>query len=212
MTKVFRLKAGEALSPADLAEAAEAAQACRIVAFPTDTVYGLGSNGLIKAAVRRIYEVKSRDSMKPLPILVHSAEAARRWVEWTPAAEALAKRFWPGPLTLVLKPTREGRLLTFTEFTTLAIRVPAHPVLLALLEASGVPWASSSANRSGSPALTDGNEVEREFNGKVDILINNGLTMGKESTVVEAHGAAARVLREGALLRDDIAGVLAAAP
>jgi L-threonylcarbamoyladenylate synthase len=208
MTRVIRLEPGTPLSEPDLREIAEAARGARLVAFPTDTVYGLGTTGLIRAAARRIYEVKRRDSMKPLPILVHSTEEARRWGCWTPAAEALAERFWPGPLTLVLRPTKEGRTLTLAEFPTVAFRVPDHPLLLSLLRASGVPWASSSANRSGMPELCDGEGVAAEFDGAVDYIIASGRSGGRASTVVDASGAKARVLREGALPREEIERVL----
>lgn len=210
MTKTFALKENEKLAAEDLAAIAAAVKACRIVAFPTDTVYGLGSNGLVKAALRKIYQVKGRDSLKPLPILVQSVSEAKRWVEWTSAAEALARRFWPGPLTLVLKPTKEGRLLTFQEFPTLAIRVPAHPVALQILEAAGVPVASTSANVSGRPALASGAEVAACFSGKVDCIVDAGTVSGKESTLADASLTPARVLREGAIGRDAVAEALKA--
>ena len=204
MAKIIRVKEGEALPEEALREAAAAAKACKIVVFPTDTVYGIGSTGLIKAAARRIYEIKRRDSMKPLPILVHSTEEARRWVQWSPAAETLARTFWPGPLTLVLRPTKEGRLLTLPEFPTLAIRVPANPVALVLLSASGVPWASSSANLSGCPAIKDGAQAVEVFSDSADYVIDAGRVGDSESSVVDASGEKVFVLREGALSRQRI--------
>lgn len=204
MSVIIRLPDGEAMPPGLLSKVAAGAKACRIVAFPTDTVYGLGSTALVKAAARRIYQIKGRSTMKPLPVLVHSAESAKRWVEWTPAAEFLARRFWPGPLTLVLKPTQEGRLLTFAEYQTVAIRVPNHALLLELIEASGVPWASTSANLSGSPSLLEGEEVVKAFDGSVDFIISAGRAPGVESTVAEATGTPVRVLREGAIKTGDI--------
>ncbi|HAH05521.1 MAG TPA: threonylcarbamoyl-AMP synthase [Elusimicrobia bacterium] len=204
MTRVFRLPPGASLPEPDLQEVARAVREARLVAFPTDTVYGLGTTALIRAAVRRIYDVKRRDSMKPLPILVHSSSEARRWACWTPAAETLARRFWPGPLTLALRPTKEGRALTFAEFPLVAFRVPDHPLLLSLLKASGVPWASSSANRSGMPELCEGESVAAEFDGAVDFVIASGRSGGTVSTVVDASGEKPLVLREGALSREDI--------
>ena len=199
MAVIIRLKAGELPPPETLAELAQAAKSCKILAFPTDTVYGLGSTALIKAAGRRIYQIKGRPSAKPLPSFVKSAEAAKRWVEWTPLADALAKKFWPGMLTLVLRPTKEGRLLTFGEYQTVAVRVPNHPLLLKLLELSDVPWAQTSANVSGSPALTDGEAVAEQFKDLVDYVVAVGAAPGAESTVVDATEAAPRILREGAI-------------
>ncbi len=204
MSVLIKLAPGEELAPETLGRVAEAAKACKIVAFPTDTVYGLGSTALIKAALRKIYQIKGRSALKPLPILVPSAQEARRWVQWTPAAELLARRFWPGALTLVLKPTREGRLLTFPEYQTLAIRAPNHPLLLKLLEASGVPWASTSANLSGSPALAEGSEVAKRFAGLADFILDAGPAPGRESTIVEATNVPVRFLREGAVPREEI--------
>ena len=205
MGKVIRLSPGQALAAEELSAVAEAARQAKPIVFPTDTVYGLGSTALIKAAVRRIYELKARDAVKPLPILIDSLEEAKRWVEWTPAAETLALRFWPGPLTLVLKPTKEGRLLTFPEFPTLAIRVPAHPVALAILRAAGIPLAVTSANRSGEPSPRSGEQAAREFADRVEFVVDAGTVGGTESTLVDATGAQPRVLREGALSRERIA-------
>ena len=198
-TVIVRVPDGASLPAEALAKIAAAAKACKIIAFPTDTVYGLGSTALIKAASRRIYQIKQRPNIKPLPILVHSKAAAARWVEMTPAAEALAKKFWPGGLTLVLRPTAEGRLLTFPEYQTLAIRVPNHPLLLRLIEASGVPWVATSANISGTPSLQDGAAVLSQFDGVVDYVIDAGKAGGAESSIVDASSTPVRVLREGSL-------------
>lgn len=203
MARVIKVSGG-ALAPADAQAAADAAKACRIVAFPTDTVYGIGSTGLVKAASRRIYQIKQRPSLKPLPVLVHSLSAARRWVEFTPQAESLARRFWPGALTLVLKPTQEGRLLTFPEYQTVAIRVPACPPLLQVIELSGIPWVSTSANMSGEPSLADAGSVARELGDQVDVIIDGGAAPGVESTIVDATSSPVRVLREGALKSADV--------
>lgn len=210
MGRVITLGPDSGLSEADAQAAGAAVRQAKIIAFPTDTVYGIGSTGLVKAAVRKIYELKGRDALKPLPILIDSVEAAKRWVEWTPAAEALASRFWPGPLTLVLKPTKEGRLLTFQEYPTLAIRVPAHPVALQILRAAGVPLATTSANLSGQPALCVGTEVAEVFADRLELVVDGGPTGGKESTLVDATATPVRVLREGALSRERILEALSA--
>lgn len=207
MSEIIRLAPNEKLSGATLQRVADAAKGCKIVAFPTDTVYGLGSTALVRAAARQIYQIKGRDSQKPLPILVKSAAEAKRWAQWSPPAELLAKRFWPGGLTLILKPTKEGKLLTFAEYQTIAIRVPSHPVALKLLETSDIPWVSSSANPSGSPAPKDGATVIKNFDGLVEFIIDAGELPGKESTLVDATGVPVRILREGAITK---AGILEA--
>lgn len=196
------------LTPEETQLVAKAAKSCKIVAFPTDTVYGLGSTGLIKAASRRIYQIKERPTLKPLPVFVHSVEAAKRFVEWTPAADVLARKFWPGAVTLVLRPTEQGRLLTFAEYQTVALRVPNQPALLELLRVSDVPWVQTSANRSGSPSLTDGADVARDFEGLVDYVIDGGKTPGIESTLVDATGLPVRVLREGAVKQQAVLDAL----
>ncbi len=196
-TTIFHAGEGGKLPPEALQTLAEAARSCRTIAFPTDTVYGLGSTGLIKAAARRIYQMKARPSIKPLPILVWSTEEAKRWVEWTESAEKLAKRFWPGALTLVLKPTVAGRVLTFGEYQTVAIRVTAHNLLLDILKASQIPWVSTSANISGSPALSASADVVKTFRGLADFIVAAGDAPGGESTVVDATQKSVRVLREG---------------
>ena len=143
------------LSPENAARAGAAGKSTKLVAFPTESSYAVGSTGLIKSATRRVLQVKERSTLKPLAVMVHSTDAAKAWVEWTPLAEALAAKFWPGPLLLLLQPSAQGRLLTFPEYPTVAIRVPSHPAARAMIAASGVPWVYTSANKSGQPALTD---------------------------------------------------------
>lgn len=211
MTEIMRLGPGEGLSEAGLQKVAKAAAGCKIVVFPTDTVYGLGSTALIKAATRRIYQIKARSSLKPLPVLLPAISDVGRWAQWTPQAEVLADKFWPGALTLVLRPTAEGRLLTFAEYPTLAVRVPAHPVAAALLKVSGVPWVVTSANISGEPAIIDGEAAIRQFDDRVDFIVTQGRVSGAESTVVDATAPAVRVLREGAISRAQIEEAASAA-
>lgn len=189
-------EAGE-ISAADAAKAGAAGKGCRIVAFPTESSYALGSTGLIKAATRRLLQVKERSTLKPLTVLVHSTEKALTWVQWTPLAAALAAKFWPGPLVLLLKPTQSGRLLTFLEYPTVAIRVPAHPAARAMIEASDVPWVSTSANKSGRPSLVDAAAVLDELGTEIDILIDGGTAPSGEPTIVDASGDKIRILRQG---------------
>lgn len=202
MTEIIRLSPGESLPEASIQRLAKAAAGCKLLVFPTDTVYGLGSTAVIKAATRRIYQVKERPSVKPLPVLLSDVSDVERWAQWTPASRALADKFWPGALTLVLRPTEEGRLLTFAEYPTVALRVPANPLARALIKASGVPWVVTSANISDQPAIADGESAVRQFDGKVDFIVDQGAAPGLESTVVDASSGAVRVLREGAIARD----------
>lgn len=199
MTTSLKVPEGQALPAEIVAQAAAAARACRLVAFPTETGYAIGSNGLVKAAARKIYHAKERSSLKPLPALVRSVSHAKCFVEWTPLAQALAQRFWPGPLVLVLKPTAEGRLLTFPEYQTVAVRVPAHPAAHSLVQATDFPWLYSSANKAGTALLADGAAVAAAFAGKADVIIDAGSVPAAEATLVDATGAAPRVLREGAI-------------
>lgn len=194
--------------PAALEELAQAVRTGRVLVFPTDTVYGIGANGLDPAATERLYAIKGRDSRKSLPILVHSAEEAWRWVEPTGAAKALASRFWPGPLTLVLTPTEGGRALTTGGARTLAVRVPGPPGIRRLIEASGVPWSSTSANLSGRAAAADGSAAAGAFSALADYVIDGGPAGGRESSVVDAAAEPPRILREGALSREEIFGAL----
>lgn len=199
MPETLKTAADGTLSSADAAKAGAAGKACRIVAFPTETSYALGSTGLIKAATRRLLQVKERSTLKPLPVLVASAEEAKKWVEWTPLAGKLAAKLWPGPVVLLLKPTAQGRLLTFPEYPTVAIRVPSHPAALALVAASGVPWVYTSANKSGEPPLKDAASVATELGAEIDLLVDGGATALDEPTLVDATGDKPRVVKEGAL-------------
>ncbi|MBI3297055.1 MAG: threonylcarbamoyl-AMP synthase [Elusimicrobia bacterium] len=196
-------------APASFPAIAAAVKRGKLVVFPTDTVYGIGTSALIPGACERIFAAKGRDPAKPLPILVHSTEEARRWVVFTPAAERLAAAFWPGPLTMVLEPTKAGEKLTTIGATTLAIRVPNHDVLLALLQASGVPWAATSANLSGRPAAKDGAAAAAALGEKAEWVVDAGPADGTESTVVDARALPLSILREGALSKARLEAALA---
>lgn len=197
MPETLKAAAGGTLSAADAARAGAAAKACRIVAFPTESSYALGSTGLVKAALRRLLQIKERSTLKPLPVLVRSVEAAKEWAEWTPLADRLAASLWPGPAFLLLKPSARGRLLTFPEYPTVALRVPAHPAARAIIEASGVPWVCASANKSGRPPRTDAAGVAEELGGDVDLLVDAGSVAAGEATIVDATGDKPRIVRQG---------------
>ena len=200
----------EMLSLSDAAKAGAAAKGCRLVAFPTESSYALGSTGLIKAATRRLLQVKERSTLKPLPVMVASVEEAKKWVEWTPLAEALSAKFWPGAVALLLKPTAQGRLLTFPEYPNVAIRVPSHPAARAMLAASGVPWVYTSANKSGQPALTDAAAVAAALGAEIDVIVDGGTVPSGEQTVVDATGSTPRIVRQGIISAELIQGAVTA--
>lgn len=186
---------------AAISRAAALIRAGKLVAFPTETVYGLGARADDAAAVRGIFAAKGRPPTNPLIVHVPDVAAARSLAaEWPPAAEALAAAFWPGPLTLVLK----KRALIVDEVTaggpTVAVRVPAHPVALALLGAAGVPIAAPSANRSTAISPTTADHVLKSLAGRIAMVLDGGPTgHGIESAIVDVTRSPAVLLRQGAL-------------
>jgi len=188
------------LLPADLARAAGMLRAGALIAFPTETVYGLGADARNGRAVAGIYAAKGRPDFNPLISHFPDAEAAFAEVAADSRARALAARFWPGPLTLVL-PRRAGSridALTAAGLDTLAVRVPGHPLALALLEAAGVPVAAPSANRSGGVSPTTADHVLDGLSGRIDAVLDGGpCAVGVESTVLDLSGPAPLLLRPG---------------
>jgi L-threonylcarbamoyladenylate synthase len=202
-------------TPEAIEEAAAVLRAGRLVAFPTETVYGLGADATNARAVAAVFEAKARPRFNPLIAHVASLEAAARLGELSKDGAALARAFWPGPLTLVLR-KREGCLvadLATAGLDTIAVRVPAHPVAQALLTGAQVPVAAPSANRSGHVSPTAAAHVAVDFlaagQEHLAMVLDGGrATIGLESTVVDATGADPVVLRLGAVAREDIARVL----
>ena len=189
--------------------AAQLLRAGRLVAFPTETVYGLGANALDAAAVRRIYDAKGRPAINPLIVHVasHGAAAALS-AHWTPLAEALAAAFWPGPLTLVVQRLPVIPDIVTAGGTTVGLRMPAHPVALALLEEAGIPVAAPSANRANGISPTTAEHVVSALGDAVDLILDGGpTTVGIESTVVDATGSAPRILRFGMIDSDALSRV-----
>lgn len=178
---------------------ADALRAGGVVAFPTETVYGLGADALNETAVKRVFEAKGRPATNP--VIVHVADAGEVLnvaVAWPATAAALAARFWPGPLTLVVpKGPRVPEIVT-AGGETVAVRCPAHPVARALIRAAGVPVAAPSANRSTELSPTRAEHVLKSLNGRIDLLLDGGPCPGGiESTVVDVTGSVPRVLRPG---------------
>lgn len=185
-----------------------------LVAFPTETVYGLGADGLAASAVGRIYAAKGRPSTNPLILHVSGLAMARAVVRrFPPEALALAEAFWPGPLTLVLpKHARVPDAVT-AGGDTVALRMPAHPVALALIRSFGRPLAAPSANRSEHVSPTTAAHVADDLGDAVDLILDGGpCERGLESTVLDLNGAEPRVLRPGPLPPGVLARVLGRAP
>ncbi len=181
-----------------------------MVAFPTETVYGLGANALDPAAVDRIYAAKGRPSFNPLIVHVADADHVRDVAaEWPDYAERLARAFWPGPLTLVVRKRPEVPSSVTAGLDTVAVRVPSHPVARALLMAARIPVAAPSANRSTEVSPTTGAHVEKSLGDAVDLILDAGPTLvGIESTVVDLTSDPPAVLRPGIITREDLARVI----
>ena len=171
----------------DLARAAEILAAGGLVAVPTETVYGLAARADNEGAVARIYGAKGRPSYNPLIVHVSSMEMARKLAEFSPAAERIADEHWPGPLTLVLPAKKDAALASAVTagLDTIAIRMPGHPVIRALIEMSSLPLAAPSANRSGFISPTSAPHVLATLDGRIDAVIDGGASKsGVESTII----------------------------
>jgi L-threonylcarbamoyladenylate synthase len=200
------LPAGEAA----LAAAARCLAEGGLVAFPTETVYGLGADATNPAAIARLYQAKGRPAFNPLIAHVRDIEAAMRMARFDARAAALAKAFWPGPLTLVL-PKAEGcpvADLATAGLETVAIRVPAHATAREILRAFGGPVAAPSANLSGHVSPTTAAHVQGDLKGRIDLIVDGGpVEVGVESTIVGCFDAPV-LLRPGGVPRDEIERVL----
>jgi L-threonylcarbamoyladenylate synthase len=187
-------------------EFVEILRAGGIVAFPTETVYGLGADATNSDAVLKIYETKGRPRFNPLIVHVFDLEMAKRYVEFSPLAEKLAGKFWPGPLTLVLPKRAEAGLsdLVTAGLDTVGVRVPAHPVAQILIAQARVPLAAPSANPSGKLSPTTAEQVRRAFKDKIPVLDGGPSKSGVESTILSVEGEIVTQLRAGALAREDI--------
>lgn len=178
-----------------------------LVAVPTETVYGLAGNGLDEKAVAEIYEVKGRPEVKPLSLMVHDAASMERYCENVPPqAYTLAKKFWPGPLTIVMKAKPCVPEIVRAGGETVGLRCPDHSLTLELLEKSGVPFAAPSANPSGEPSPKNADSVLKYFDGRIDAVLDGGeCGIGCESTLIDLSRTPYRILRQGALPADEIA-------
>jgi L-threonylcarbamoyladenylate synthase len=199
------------VSATTISEAARILRDGGLVAFPTETVYGLGADATNDHAVARIFAVKSRPKINPLISHLATADEAFLLGKFSAAAKKLANNFWPGPLTIVIERSENCAIsrLCSAGLESVALRVPNHPVALVLLKEAGKPIAAPSANRSGRISPTTAEHVRRSLGSTVDMIVDGGpCTVGLESTVVQFEGDAVRLLRPGGLPRQEIERVL----
>lgn len=192
-----------------LARAAGIIREGGLVAFPTETVYGLGANALDPEAVKRIYEMKGRPFASPLIVHVTDESMARSLAaDWPEIARRLAARFWPGPLTLVVKKAAVVPDLVTAGLDSVGLRVPEHPVALMLVRRAGVPIAAPSANRFMQVSPTNAEHVHAIFGDRVQLILDGGASrVGIESTVVSLRRSPPVVLRPGMISRDELEAV-----
>jgi L-threonylcarbamoyladenylate synthase len=196
----------------EVRRAAELLRAGGLVAFPTETVYGLGADASSAQAVARLYAVKRRPIDHPVIVHFAAAEEAFHWARAVPlTATILAKRFWPGPLTLVVKRSSLARDFVTGGQDTVGLRVPSHPVAQALLRAFGKGVAAPSANRFGGVSATSALHVRADFGAEVDLVLEGAAgEVGIESTIVDVSSGAAKILRPGRVSQEDIEQALQA--
>ncbi|MGE5554121.1 MAG: L-threonylcarbamoyladenylate synthase [Betaproteobacteria bacterium] len=215
-TKVVRVDPDHP-APAALAEAGKVLRQGGLVAFPTETVYGLGANALDPAAVGKIFIAKGRPADNPLIVHVAERESLAELVADVPeVGRALMDQFWPGPLTLVLPKSAQVPGGVTAGLPTVAVRMPDHEVALGLIAAAGVPVAAPSANRSGRPSPTTAAHVWEDLQGRVELILDGGPTgVGVESTVVDVTGSVPALLRPGGVGLEElrrVAGEVAVDP
>lgn len=194
-------------TPESLEKAAEILRGGDIVAFPTETVYGLGANALDGMAVAKIFAAKNRPAINPVIVHVARIDDAAKYVIVDARARGIMDAFWPGPLTLILPKKMDGGIsdLVSAGLSTVAIRMPDHKIARALIGAAGVPIAAPSANASGEPSATTPRHVEESLRGRVPFILAGGACrVGLESTVLDLSGDAPVIVRPGAISAEDL--------
>lgn len=209
-TKIIRVNE-KTVTKEELMSAAEVIKEGGLVAFPTETVYGLGADGLDEVAAKKIYEAKGRPSDNPLILHIASVEALKELaVEIPRSAYKLADAFWPGPLTMILKKSDRVPYGTTGGLDTVAVRMPNHPIALKLIEASGRYIAAPSANSSGKPSPTMAKHVMDDLNGRIHMVVDGGNSvLGLESTIVDLTSERPCILRPGYITQamlEDVVG------
>ncbi len=208
-TKIIKIDKDN-IDPAKIREAANTIKNGGLVAFPTETVYGLGANGLDEKAVKNIFTAKGRPSDNPLILHIAEISSLENITTKVPeTASILMDKFWPGPLTIVLEKSPIVPSIITAGLNTVAVRMPSHPIALALIKESGLPVAAPSANISGRPSPTCASHVIDDLMGKVDIIIDGGDTqIGLESTVLDMTSDLPAILRPGGITKHQIEDVL----
>ncbi len=209
-TKIVRITDKEQLKDEELLEAARILREGGLVAFPTETVYGLGGNALDEQASEKIYAAKGRPSDNPLIAHISCMEELPALVREVPeAGRRLAEAYWPGPLTMIFRKKDEVPYETTGGLETVAVRMPSDPVASRLIRLAGVPVAAPSANTSGRPSPTRAEHVIEDLNGKIDMIIDGGqVGIGVESTIVDVSGETPVLLRPGAVTMEMLEAVL----
>jgi L-threonylcarbamoyladenylate synthase len=194
----------------ELEEAAHLLRENEVVAFPTETVYGLGGNALSNDACAKIFAAKGRPADNPLIVHISAMEQLQPLVGEVPEpAQKLMDAFWPGPLTVILPKGQAVCDKVTAGLSTVAVRMPNHPVARALIEQAGLPIAAPSANRSGKPSPTTAEHVKRDLEGRIAGIVDGGETgIGVESTVVDCSGETVEILRPGGLTKAEIEAVI----
>ena len=198
-------------TPEAILKASNLIQEGELVAFPTETVYGLGANALDGQAVAKIFEAKNRPSFNPLIVHVASAKQAGQYVEMNDWARAVAHAFWPGPISLILPKKKEGGIsdLVSAGLETLAVRVPSHPVAQQLLQSCALPIAAPSANASGEPSATTPMHVAESLGQRAPFILAGGASqVGLESTVLDLTGEKPVIVRPGAVTPEDLKEII----
>ena len=200
-TKLIQIEDTKKIKDEELSEAAAIIRRGGLVAFPTETVYGLGANALDEEAARKIYAAKGRPSDNPLIAHISCLKELEPLVSEIPeAGRKLAEKFWPGPLTMVFPKSEKVPYGTTGGLDTVAVRMPSDPVANRLIALAGVPIAAPSANTSGRPSPTMAEHVWQDMNGKIDMIIDGGpVGIGVESTIVDVSGEVPMLLRPGAV-------------
>ena len=209
-TKIVKITDKEQLKDEELLEAARILREGGLVAFPTETVYGLGGNALDEHASEKIYAAKGRPSDNPLIAHISCMEELPALVREVPeAGRRLAEAYWPGPLTMIFRKKDEVPYETTGGLETVAVRMPSDPVASRLIRLAGVPVAAPSANTSGRPSPTRAEHVIEDLNGKIDMIIDGGqVGIGVESTIVDVSGETPVLLRPGAVTMEMLEAVL----
>jgi L-threonylcarbamoyladenylate synthase len=190
----------------ELAPASKAIQAGRVVAFPTDTFYGLGADPFNLAAVERVYQIKGRPRSKPLLLLINDLEQISMLTAELPEVfHELAKSFWPGPLTIVMRASHRLPLKVTGGTGNIGLRMPDSNLARVLIRSAGVPLTATSANLSTLPSCTTASQVLGQIGGRVDVLIDGGtVSANKPSTVLDLTGSTPRIVREGVIGRSKL--------